>query len=128
DKYGVPANRYADFAILRGDPSDGLPGVKGVGEKTAMALIQAYGSLEGVVAEAAGEGPSKDGPLKGKPATKTRIRDSAASIEGMGRLVPIKSDAPVDRWTGERDDEVLEMVAADLGVSGPVKRLLAASV
>ena len=44
DKYGVPASRYAEFAILRGDPSDELPGVKGVGEKTALALIQTYGS------------------------------------------------------------------------------------
>ncbi len=45
ERYGVPASRYAEFAILRGDPSDGLPGVRGVGEKTARALIPAYGSL-----------------------------------------------------------------------------------
>ena len=38
-KYGVPAEHYADFAVLRGDPSDGLPGVPGVGEKTAAALV-----------------------------------------------------------------------------------------
>ena len=45
-KYGVPASRYGDFAILRGDPSDALPGVPGVGEKTARALVVAYPSLE----------------------------------------------------------------------------------
>src|SRR6266542_1066727 len=39
EKYGVPASRYAEFAILRGDPSDGLPGVRGVGEKTARLLV-----------------------------------------------------------------------------------------
>src|SRR5205814_10105144 len=41
-RYGVAASRYAEFAILRGDPSDALPGVRGVGEKTALALVQAY--------------------------------------------------------------------------------------
>jgi 5'-3' exonuclease len=45
-KYDIPGNRYADFAVLRGDPSDGLPGVPGIGEKTAAALIRAFGDLE----------------------------------------------------------------------------------
>ena len=47
-KYDIPGRSYADFAALRGDPSDGLPGVPGVGEKTAAALIQAFGSLDGI--------------------------------------------------------------------------------
>ena len=45
-KYDIPGNRYADFAVLRGDPSDGLPGVPGIGEKTAAALVTAFGSLD----------------------------------------------------------------------------------
>ena len=45
-KYDIPGDRYADFAVLRGDPSDGLPGVPGIGEKTAAALIRAFGDLE----------------------------------------------------------------------------------
>ncbi|HSN07237.1 MAG TPA: 5'-3' exonuclease H3TH domain-containing protein, partial [Candidatus Angelobacter sp.] len=49
ERYGVPAGSYADFAALRGDPSDGLPGVPGIGEKTAAALVAAYGSLDGIV-------------------------------------------------------------------------------
>ena len=49
-KYGVPAAGYADFAALRGDPSDGLPGVVGVGDKTAARLIARYGSLDGILA------------------------------------------------------------------------------
>ncbi|MGH2829411.1 MAG: 5'-3' exonuclease, partial [Actinomycetota bacterium] len=44
-RYGVPGRRYFDFSVLRGDPSDGLPGVRGVGEKTAAALVRAHGSL-----------------------------------------------------------------------------------
>lgn len=48
-RYGIPAGAYADFAALRGDPSDGLPGVPGVGEKTAATLIGRFGSVEGLV-------------------------------------------------------------------------------
>jgi 5'-3' exonuclease len=47
-KYDIPGRSYADFAALRGDPSDGLPGVPGVGEKTAAALIRTFGSIEGI--------------------------------------------------------------------------------
>jgi 5'-3' exonuclease len=47
-KYDIPGRAYADFAALRGDPSDGLPGVPGVGEKTAAALVRAFGSLDGI--------------------------------------------------------------------------------
>jgi len=50
EKYGIPAEHYADFAVLRGDPSDGLPGVAGVGEKTAAAIVSRFGSIENVVA------------------------------------------------------------------------------
>jgi 5'-3' exonuclease len=49
-KYGVPARWYADFAAMRGDPSDGLPGVPGVGEKTAARLIARYGGVEAIMA------------------------------------------------------------------------------
>jgi 5'-3' exonuclease len=49
-KYGIPGRAYADFALLRGDPSDGLPGVPGVGEKTAAALVANFGSLDGLLA------------------------------------------------------------------------------
>ncbi len=49
-RYGIPGRAYADFAALRGDPSDGLPGVPGVGEKTAAALIRSFGSIDGIAA------------------------------------------------------------------------------
>ncbi|MBV9451710.1 MAG: 5'-3' exonuclease [Streptosporangiaceae bacterium] len=47
-KYGIPGRAYADFAALRGDPSDGLPGVPGIGEKSAAALVNAFGSVDGI--------------------------------------------------------------------------------
>src|SRR2546428_8683696 len=49
-RYGIPGRAYGDFALLRGDPSDGLPGVPGIGEKTAARLIAAHGSLANVLA------------------------------------------------------------------------------
>jgi 5'-3' exonuclease len=52
EKYAIPGDRYADFAILRGDPSDGLPGVKGIGEKTAATLVTEHGSIDGIRAAA----------------------------------------------------------------------------
>ena len=48
-RYSVPARAYSDFAILRGDPSDGLPGVAGVGPKTAAGLIKRFGSIDGML-------------------------------------------------------------------------------
>ena len=47
-KYDIPGKAYADFAVLRGDPSDGLPGVPGIGEKTAATLIRAFGNVDGI--------------------------------------------------------------------------------
>jgi len=52
-RYGVSARQYADFAALRGDPSDGLPGIPGIGEKTAAGLLGEHGSLDGIIAAAA---------------------------------------------------------------------------
>src|SRR5207245_10995899 len=48
-KYGIPGDRYFDYAVLRGDPSDGLPGVRGIGEKTASDLLRKYGSLDALL-------------------------------------------------------------------------------
>jgi 5'-3' exonuclease len=52
-KYGISPAQYADFAVMRGDASDGLPGVAGVGEKTAANLLNEYGDLDGIIAVAA---------------------------------------------------------------------------
>src|ERR1700716_4366368 len=49
-RYGVPGRSYSDFAILRGDPSDGLPGLAGVGDKRAAELVLRYGGIDGVLA------------------------------------------------------------------------------
>jgi 5'-3' exonuclease len=124
-KYGVPASRYAEFAILRGDPSDELPGVKGVGEKTALALIQTYGSLDELLADASSDSP-RPGPLKGKPALRARLREAESYLAAMRKLVPIEVGCPVEVWTGSRDDDGLRALAEERGLRGSVVRLLAA--
>ncbi|MCJ7832517.1 MAG: flap endonuclease [Actinobacteria bacterium] len=122
-KYGVPPQRYIDFAILRGDPSDALPGVKGVGEKTALALVLAYPDL-GAMLDAAATEPI-DGPLS-KPSLRTKLLDARDYIVIMLELVPAKWDAPLEIWGGDRDDAALQELADELGIRGPVQRLLAA--
>jgi len=125
ERYGVPAARYAEFAILRGDPSDGLPGVPGVGEKTARALVLAYGSLEELLAEAA-VGEPRPGPLRGKPALRARLREAADYVGVMQRLVPVNADASLSVWAGDRDDRTLMELAEGWNLKGPTQRLLAA--
>ena len=124
-KYGVPAARYVDFAILRGDPSDALPGVKGVGEKTARELINAYPSLDALL-EAAATPLVRDGPLKGKTALKSKLLEARDYIEAMRTLVPVNATAPLSVWSGERDDAKLKELGEELALKGPIQRLLAA--
>jgi 5'-3' exonuclease len=124
-KYGVPASRYAEFAILRGDPSDELPGVRGIGEKTARVLIQTYTSLDELLADASNAAPVP-GPLKGKPALRARVLEAEAYIATMRQLVPIESETTLDIWAGDRDDDALRALAEVHGLRGPVVRLLAA--
>lgn len=125
EKYGVPADRYGEFAIMRGDPSDGLPGVPGVGEKTARALVETYPSIDAMLEDAASSTP-RPGPLRGKPALRSRLLDSRDYLDVMRRLVPINVDAKLELWAGERDDEAARAMAEELGVKGPVQRMLAA--
>jgi 5'-3' exonuclease len=125
DKYGVPADRYAEFAILRGDASDNLPGVRGVGEKTARALITAYPSLGELVADAVSGTPSRK-PLKGSPHLRAKIAESADYIATMQQLVPIRRDLDVRVWSGTPDEAEADALAEAFALKGPVGRVRAA--
>lgn len=121
-RYGVPAEHYADFAVLRGDPSDGLPGVAGIGEKTAAALVSRFGSVEQIV-EAALTGD--DGFPAGAAGKVRAARDYLAAAPGAvrGRL-----DVPLDviddaLYTEPRDPDRLDELAGELGIESPVARL-----
>ncbi len=126
-RYGVPLHRagaaYAELALLRGDPSDGLPGVAGVGEKSAAAMLSQYGSLKAIL-EAA------DDPKSKLPkAFRAKILAAGDYIESAQPVVRVACDAPV-RLSG---DDRLPLQAADphrvvelaerYGISSPVARL-----
>jgi 5'-3' exonuclease len=129
-KYELPLEdagpRYADMAVLRGDPSDGLPGVPSIGEKTAAKLIREFGSLQALIAASAA------GDKRIPKRAQTNILASADYLAAAPTVVAVAVDAPVIK---DRDDKVptapadFDRVMAlkarwDLGAS--VDRLLAA--
>lgn len=121
-KYGVTGSQYADFATLRGDPSDGLPGVAGVGEKTAATLLAEYGSLTGLLAAAADPASSV------KPAVRKRLAAAEDYLAVAPEVVRVRAEAPttpVDSTlpTAPRLPDELGKLAEQYGLSNPVKRL-----
>jgi 5'-3' exonuclease len=124
-RYGVRADQYADFAALRGDPSDGLPGVKGIGEKSAAELVTRYGDLAGVRAAAA------DTFSRLTPARRRNITEAAAYLEVAPKVVRVADDVPLPAFDaavpGEpADPEALEELAARWGLGGSLTRVLEA--
>lgn len=128
DTYGVPIERagpaYAELALLRGDASDGLPGVAGIGEKTAATLLGQYGSLEGIVAAAA------DPSSKLPGAQRKKLLAATEYITAAEPVVRVATDAAVTMSTAT---DTLPLVAADpgrvaelageLGVTSSIARL-----
>lgn len=129
-RYGLPVDgagpAYADMAALRGDPSDGLPGVAGVGEKTAATLIRRFGTLEALVGAVDVAGT----PIP--PAVRSRLREGRAYLRAAPRVVRVALDAPVRL---DRDDALppapvdpagLAELRERWGLGGAVERLVAA--
>jgi 5'-3' exonuclease len=128
EHYGVPRERagpaYAELALLRGDPSDGLPGVPGVGEKTAAMLLAQHGSLERILAAA------HDPKSKMAKGLRAKLLTATDYIEAAGKVVRVATDAPVTLST-PTDALPLAAVhpkrtaklATGLGVGSPVARL-----
>ena len=86
ERTGVTPRQYIDYAALRGDPSDNLPGVPGVGEKTAAKLITSYGGLDGIFAHAAEQTPK----------LKAALIDNEALARKNQELMTLRHDAPID--------------------------------
>ena len=124
-KYGVEAGQYADFATLRGDPSDGLPGVAGVGEKTAATLLGRFGDVAGILAAAAD--PSSDlapGP-RGKIKAATDYLAVAPQVVAVRRDLELGSpDLTLPRTPAQPD----RLLALDerWGLGGSAVRLVEA--
>ena len=114
-RYGVPPALYPDFAMLRGDPSDGLPGVDGVGPVRAARLVARYGSVEAILDN-----------LDELPARQAAALDAAPDyLAAMRRVVPLVRDAPVEAGApAPPDAERLAALAERHDLGGPVRRLL----
>ncbi len=86
ERCGVPPSQYVLLAALRGDPSDNLPGVPGVGEKTAAKLLTTYGDLDGIFAHL--------------PELTPKLRENLAASEELARsnarIIPLVLDVPLD--------------------------------
>ena len=85
-KYDIDANQYADFATLRGDASDGLPGVAGIGEKTAATLLNRFGNVDGIIAAA--DDPDSDMG----PGPRRRIKEALPYLEVAPEVVAVARD------------------------------------
>ncbi|QNE14541.1 5'-3' exonuclease [Pseudarthrobacter sp. NBSH8] len=126
-KYRVLPEQYADYATLRGDASDGLPGVAGIGEKTAASLLGEYGTLENLLAAASDGGGGVSAPVRSKLAAAADYLTVAPTVVKIVRdlKLPTLEEAgaqlhPVDG--GSRAE--LERLALEWNLGGSVKRLL----
>ncbi|AVT28682.1 flap endonuclease [Plantactinospora sp. BC1] len=122
-KYGVPAAGYADFAALRGDPSDGLPGVAGVGDKTAARLVDRYGSLAGILA-------ALDDPSSGfAPGLRTKLNAARDYLAVAPKVVRVALDVPLPPLdttlpAAPVDADRLLGLAEAWNLAGPCRRLV----
>jgi len=123
EKYGVDGRGYADLALLRGDPSDGLPGVPGIGEKTAAKLLAEFGDLAGIMAAV------DDPKAKLTPSQRKRLDESRPYVAVAPTVVKVAGDVPLpDVDTAlphaPRDPAALDALAARWGLGGSLHRLL----
>ncbi|MEV4200540.1 5'-3' exonuclease [Micromonospora globbae] len=122
-RYGVPAARYADFAALRGDPSDGLPGVPGVGEKTAARLITRYGDLAGILA-------ALDDPRSGfAPGLRAKLAAARDYLAVAPKVVRVALDVPLPELptalpSAPVDPDGLLELARRWNLAGSTRRLV----
>jgi 5'-3' exonuclease len=105
-RYGVPPALVPDFIALRGDPSDGIPGAPGIGEKTAADLLQRHGSLEAAIAKPTAERPRVAGALRDGADELRAFKDIATLREVDVELPP---DRPTDLAAGAEAARALGM-------------------
>ncbi|MFE2043914.1 5'-3' exonuclease H3TH domain-containing protein [Streptomyces sp. NPDC059477] len=123
EKYGVDGAGYVDLALLRGDPSDGLPGVPGIGEKTAAKLLAEFGDLAGIMAAV------EDPRARLTPSQRKRLTEARPYVEVAPKVVRVADDVPlppVDTALprAPRDGAALDELAARWNLGGSLHRLL----
>jgi 5'-3' exonuclease len=124
-KYGIPGRAYADFATLRGDPSDGLPGVAGIGDKTAASLITKYGDLPSLLAAVV----AGDRAMPAGARTKLEAGRDYLAVAPM--VVAVAKDAPLPSYDDAipalpRDADRLVELSERWGLDSPLNRVLTA--
>ena len=126
EKYGVTPRQYVDFAVLRGDPSDGLPGVAGVGEKTAVALLKDFDDLDGIVAAAADPDVAVAASVRAKvDAARDYLRVAPRVVEVTRDLDLAEHDGRIRRIPSERAAD-LEALDQTWGLGSSLTRARAA--
>lgn len=126
-KYGIPGTAYAEYAVLRGDPSDGLPGVPGVGAKTAATLVGRFGSWDELLTAA---GDPSDTRIAAT--VRTKLSGATGYLSVVEPVVRVVTDAPVDLdrdttlpATPADPDRLVEL-AQRWGLESSVRRLITA--
>ncbi|MDX3573833.1 5'-3' exonuclease [Streptomyces sp. ID05-47C] len=122
EKYGVDGQGYADLALLRGDPSDGLPGVPGIGEKTAAKLLTEFGDLAGILAAV------DDPKAKLTPSQRKRLDEARPYLAVAPTVVKVADDVPLPEVSTAlprtpREPATVEALAERWGLGGSVRRL-----
>ena len=113
-RYSIPGTAYSDYAILRGDPSDGLPGIPGIGDKTAAQMVKRYGSVEKML-----------------EAGVFRNEEHADYLRRALKVVPPVRDLPIEVPRGRRDKypedpQQVEQLAKRYGIENNFERLIKA--
>ena len=113
ERYGIEPRLVPDFIALRGDPSDGLPGAKGIGEKTAAELLRRHGSLEAAIA----------GAIREKPGVRRALIEQADELRAFKDIATLR-DADVERPPDRPTDRARGAAAArELGMERLAARL-----
>lgn len=125
-KYGVIPAQYADFAAIRGDASDGLPGVPGVGEKTAVTLLASYGDLDGIVRAAADAGSGMASSVRARIAAAADYLVVAPAVVKVVRNLDLPGfDARIRPGSAQQEAE-LDRLSTEWGLGSSLKRARAA--
>lgn len=124
-KYGIPGRAYADFATLRGDPSDGLPGVPGIGEKTAAALVTRYGSLARILAAV------EAGDTAMPAGARAKLMAAHDYLVVAPVVVAVATDVPIPAYddtvpSSPRNPELLLALSKRWGLDSSLNRVLTA--
>jgi 5'-3' exonuclease len=121
-KYGITPQQYADFAVMRGDPSDGLPGVAGVGEKTAVSLLNNWGDLDGIVAAASDDSSAMAAPIRSKILAAADYLAVAPKVVEVVRDLKLPTFDAVIRARTSEESDTLDALSTTWGLGGSLQR------